>query len=57
VELTLTPVEQALGPDLAILSQGDMTEVGEKGVSLSGGQKARIAVRPRCFIWVFVRRY
>ena len=31
-------------PDLAILSQGDLTEVGEKGVSLSGGQKARIAL-------------
>jgi ABC-type multidrug transport system fused ATPase/permease subunit len=34
----------ALRPDLAILPQGDLTEVGEKGVSLSGGQKARIAL-------------
>lgn len=34
----------ALRPDLAVLPQGDLTEVGEKGVSLSGGQKARIAL-------------
>ncbi|WVQ85431.1 hypothetical protein IAT38_007596 [Cryptococcus sp. DSM 104549] len=34
----------ALRPDLAVLSSGDMTEVGEKGVSLSGGQKARICL-------------
>ncbi|WVN85580.1 uncharacterized protein L203_100729 [Cryptococcus depauperatus CBS 7841] len=34
----------ALKPDMTVLSQGDMTEVGEKGVSLSGGQKARICL-------------
>ncbi|KIR43264.1 metal resistance protein ycf1 [Cryptococcus deuterogattii 99/473] len=34
----------ALRQDLAVLSSGDMTEVGEKGVSLSGGQKARICL-------------
>ncbi len=34
----------ALRPDLTVLPQGDLTEVGEKGVSLSGGQKARIAL-------------
>ncbi|KAI0675473.1 metal resistance protein YCF1 [Trametes maxima] len=32
----------ALRPDLALLPNGDMTEVGEKG--LSGGQRARVAL-------------
>ncbi len=31
----------ALNPDLAILEDGDATEIGARGVSLSGGQKAR----------------
>ncbi|WFD21924.1 hypothetical protein MEQU1_000583 [Malassezia equina] len=34
----------ALEPDLDILEFHDETEVGEKGTSLSGGQKARIAL-------------
>lgn len=34
----------ALLPDLEILSDGDSTQVGEKGISLSGGQKARLSL-------------
>ena len=32
----------ALRPDLAILPNGDMTEIGERGINLSGGQKQRV---------------
>lgn len=31
-------------PDLKVLSDGDHTTVGEKGISLSGGQKARVSL-------------
>ncbi|VDM53213.1 unnamed protein product [Angiostrongylus costaricensis] len=34
----------ALKPDLKILPYGDKTEIGEKGVNLSGGQKARLSL-------------
>lgn len=36
----------ALKPDLAILADGDMTEIGEKGINLSGGQKQRVSSLP-----------
>lgn len=46
----------ALTPDLAIFEDGDLTEVGSRGISLSGGQKARVALaravyaRSRCVL-------
>jgi ABC-type bacteriocin/lantibiotic exporter with double-glycine peptidase domain len=33
-----------LESDFEILTSGDLTEVGERGINLSGGQKARIAL-------------
>lgn len=34
----------ALEPDIKMFDDGDQTEIGEKGVTLSGGQKARITL-------------
>jgi ATP-binding cassette subfamily C (CFTR/MRP) protein 1 len=34
----------ALLDDLVVLPAGDMTEIGERGINLSGGQKARVSL-------------
>lgn len=34
----------ALVDDIAVLPAGDMTEIGERGINLSGGQKARVSL-------------
>ncbi|MEW5303174.1 MAG: hypothetical protein WDW36_005892 [Sanguina aurantia] len=34
----------AMGPDLEMLPAGDASEIGEKGINLSGGQKHRVAL-------------
>jgi ABC-type multidrug transport system fused ATPase/permease subunit len=41
--------DTALGPDLEIMPARDFTEIGEKGITLSGGQKARIALARAVF--------
>ncbi len=33
-----------LEDDLKIMTAGDQTEIGERGITLSGGQKARLSL-------------
>ncbi|KAF0689252.1 hypothetical protein As57867_019216, partial [Aphanomyces stellatus] len=39
----------ALTKDLALFAAGDRAEIGQKGVNLSGGQKARISLARACY--------
>ena len=39
----------ALKPDMEVFVDGDSTEVGEKGVTISGGQKQRLAIARAAF--------
>jgi len=39
----------ALHADIAALPGGDMTEIGERGINLSGGQKARVSLARACY--------
>ena len=50
-----------LGPDLKVLPAGDSTEIGERGITLSGGRKVESRLQERvttsktrsCFSWRF----
>lgn len=30
--------------DIAMMAQGDQTQIGERGINLSGGQRARLSL-------------
>ena len=42
--VTYNTLPISLLPDIAILPAGDATEIGEKGINLSGGQKTRVSL-------------
>jgi len=44
VSANLDSIPDVSRTDFDILEDGDQTEIGAKGVSLSGGQKARVAL-------------
>ena len=33
-----------MNPDIEMMANGDMTEIGEKGINLSGGQRLRVSL-------------
>ena len=46
----------ALAPDLALLPGGDAALIGDKGVTLSGGQRARVALARACYAGVMTHK-